>query len=212
MDKVRVLCEMDQYMMRAFSRDTSEALKKNTLFRLLLPPFQSFLDANVKKEEEKDFLVISSAYQARQGGKSLEEIPITSLLQEARKIDQKFFQQTSALPFSIEFKYNDIEKIRRLRMEQLFDTSYRLFQQWEKTPRIRTAFARLYSRNQFLVLLREILHLYSQETKILSRSVRLPHLIGVARDKLSNTIYSVMEDVSQQLVTELTQIMYRRNV
>ncbi len=198
-------------MLRAFSRGTSEALKKHTLFQLLLPPFQSFLDANVKKEEKKDILVISSAYQAKQEGKPLEEIPIAPLLQKARKIDQEFFQQTSALPISIEIEYGEIEKIRRQRMEQLLGAAYRLFQQWGKTPRIRTVFARLYSRNQFLTWLGGILHLYNQETRILSHSVRMPHLIGVARDKLSDTIYSVMEDVSQQLVIELTRIMYRRN-
>ena len=136
MNKVRVLCTMDQYMMRAFSRRTSEALKEHTLFQLLLPPFQSFLDANVRKEEEKDFLVISSAYKARQEGKTLEQIPIAQLLQEARKIDRKFFQQTSVLPISIDVNYDKIEKIRRLRIEKLFHAAYRLFQQWENTPRI----------------------------------------------------------------------------
>lgn len=198
-------------MMRSFSDRTCDALKDHAFFRLLLPPFQSFLDTNVKKEEEKDLFVISTAYRARQEGIPLEEIPIAPLLQEARKIDQKFLQQASMLPITINIQYGDIEQIRRQRMEQLLSAAYRLFQQWEGTPRVRTAFAHLYSREEFSELLRGILHLYIQETIILSHSVRLPRLIGMARDKVSDTVYSVMENVSQRLVTDLTRIMYRRN-
>ncbi|MFV1977538.1 MAG: hypothetical protein ACC651_17495 [Candidatus Scalindua sp.] len=177
---------------------------------MMLPPFQSFLDLNVTKEEKKDNFVISTAYHAIQEGKSLKEITIAPLLQEARKIDQKFLQQTFLLPISINIQYQEVEQIRRQRMELLLCAAYHLFEQWGNKPDIRSTFSKLFNQDQFSEWLYKILHLYNQETKILSHSVRLPSLLGLARNKLSNTIYSIMEDVSQQLITELTQIIYRR--
>jgi len=199
-------------MMQTFSQRTSAALKTHTLFRVLLPPFQSFLDVNVRKEIEKDRFVISTTYAAMRTGTTPEEIPIAPLLHAAREIDRKFLQQTSKLPVSININYDDIERIRRQRMEHLVGAVYRVFQEWEQTPRIRTAFARLYTRDQFFQSLSKILHLYNQETKMLSHCVRLPRMIGMARDKVSNTVYSVMENAAQRLAREITRTVYRRNI
>ena len=82
---------------------------------------------------------------------------------------------------------------------------------WQSTPRFRIAAATAYTREQFETALREILHLYALETKMLSNSVRIPQLFTLVRDKLTGTIYSVMETIADELASELTRKVYRRS-
>lgn len=210
MNKVRVLCAIDRHMMQEFSRRTAEGLKDHVLFRLLLPAFQSFLDINVRKEVEKDLLVIASAAAAHGAGRAPDASDTLRLLQQARDIDRAFLRQAALSPIAISIQYGDIEQIRQRRIQRLLDLAHRLFVQWENTPRLRMAIAGIYDREQFRAALREIFHLYGLETKMLSNSVRIPRVFSPAREKLAQTIYSVMETAAEELASELTRQVYRR--
>lgn len=210
MDKVRLLSAMSGAMMQEFSVRTAARLGDYTLFRLLLPVFQAFLDINVRKEIEKDRLVIACAAAAQRAGSAPPEADIQHLLQQAREIDRTFLQQAAVFPVSIHIEYRDIEQIRRRRIERLLEAAGRLFAQWEVTPRFRATVAQSYSRAQFESLLREILELYSAETKMLSRAVHIPQIFNFARDSLSDSVYSVMTGVADDLAGELTHKVYRR--
>ena len=210
MDKVRVLCAMSGAMMQEFSTRTAARLGDYTLFKLLLPAFRAFLDINVRKEIEKDRLVILRAAAVLHVGSAPQEADIQRLLQQAREIDQKFLQQAAVFPVNIHIEYRDIEAFRRRRIERLLELAGRLLAQWETTPRFRAAAAQLYSRAEFESLLRDILELYSAETKMLSRSVQIPQIFNFARDSLSETVHSVMVSVAKGLAGELTHKVYRR--
>ena len=197
-------------MMQEFSTRTAARLGDHTLFRLLLPAFRAFLDINVRKEIEKDRLVIMRAAAARRAGSAPQEADIQQLLQQAREIDQKFLQQAAVFPVSIHIEYRDIEEFRRRRIERLLDLAGRLLAQWEVTPRFRAAVAGLYAPDEFRARLREILELYSAETKMLSRSVHIPQIFNFARDSLSETVHAVMVGVAEGLAGELTHKVYRR--
>ena len=210
MDKVRVLCAMSGAMMQEFSTRTAARLGDYTLFRLLLPAFRAFLDINVRKEIEKDHLVILHAAAAQRAGSAPQEADIQRLLQQAREIDRQFLQQATVFPVSIHIEYRDIEQFRRRRIERLLELAGRLLAQWEATPRFRAAVASLYAPDEFQARLREILELYSAETKMLSRSVHIPQIFNFARDSLSETVHTVMVSVAQGLAGELTHKVYRR--
>ena len=197
-------------MMQEFSARTAARLGDHTLFRLMLPAFRAFLDINVRKEIEKDRLVILRAVDAQRAGSAPQEADIQRLLQQAREIDQKFLQQAAVFPVNIHIEYRDIEAYRRRRIERLLELAGRLLAQWETTPRFRAAVAHLYSRAEFESLLREILELYSAETKMLSRSVHIPQIFNFARDSLSETVHTVMVSVAKGLAAELTHKLYRR--
>ena len=197
-------------MMQEFSTRTAARLGDYTLFKLLLPAFRAFLDINVRKEIEKDRLVILRAAAALHAGGVPQEADIQRLLQQAREIDQKFLQQAAVFPVNIHIEYRDIEEFRRRRIERLLELAGRLLAQWETTPRFRAVVARLYSRAEFESRLREILELYSAETKMLSRSVHIPQIFNFARDSLSETVHSVMVSVAKGLADELTHKLFRR--
>lgn len=210
MDKVRVLCAMSGAMLQEFSTRTAVQLGDYTLFRVMLPPFQAFLDINVRKEVEKNRLVIRHAGVAQRGRRTPQEGDIQWLLQQARDIDRKFLQQAAPFPINIHIEYRDIDQLRARRIERLLELAGQLLSQWEVTPRFRTAVARLYSRAEFESLLCEILELYCAETRMLSRSVHIPRIFDSARDSLAETVHSVMVRVARGLAGELTHTVYRR--
>ena len=210
MDKVRLLCAMNGEMMRRFGARTAGRLENYTLFKLLLPPFQKFLDINVTKEIEKDRHVIERAAAAQRAGRTPFEIDINEILHEAREIDRAFLEQVAVFPVNIRIQYQDIEPTRRRRIERQLTAVHRLLSRWEQTPRFRAAMASTYTRDEFEAFVREVLQLYSSETRLLSRSVGIPEVFNFARDAFANIIYSVMAGVAVELARELTDKVYRR--
>ena len=197
--------------MEAFSQRTVEDLKNYTLFRLALPPFQSFLNINVSKEVEKNRLVIRHAASLHQSGTAPDSGHVAALLQQAREIDQTFVRKAALFPIDIQIQYQDIEHYRQQRIELLLQTSYRILNQWQNLSSFRAAVNELYDQAQFRELLHDILRLYAMETRMLSRSVRIPHLLSLARDAVTQTITNVMEQESEALAKSLAHVVYRRS-
>ncbi len=196
--------------MQEFSARTAARLEDYTLFKLLLPVFRSFLEINVRKEVEKDRLVIQRAAAARRAGGAPGQVDLKPLLQQAREIDRRFLHQAAVFPVNIHIEYRDIEQIRERRIEKQLAAAYGLIARWEATPHFRAAVAGLYTQAEFESLLRDILLLYSTETRALSRSVRIPHILNIARDSVSDAVYTVMTGVADDLAGELSRRVYRR--
>ena len=211
MNRVNVLCAMDRVMMETFSQRTVEGLKGHTLFRLLLPSFQSFLNINVGKEVEKDRRVIAQAARVQQSGITPDPGHVAALLQEAREIDQTFVRNAAVFPIDIQIQYQDIEHYRQQRIELLLQTSYRILTQWQDVSSFRAAVNELYNEAQFQHLLHDILRLYAMETRMLSRSVRIPSLLTLARDAVTQTITNVMEQEAEALAKLLAHTVYQRS-
>lgn len=196
--------------MQAFSDRTADGLKDYTLFRLALPPFQSFLDINVGKEVEKDRMVIVRAGKLLQSGVEPGTADVAALLQEARKIDESFVRKAVVFPVDINIQYQDIEPYRQQRLELLLHASYRILAQWQDVSSFRAAVNESYSEAQFRGLLNNILGLYATETRMLSRSVHIPHLLTLARDAVVQTITIVMEQEAEALAKLLAHRAYQR--
>ena len=202
---------MNHFMLQAFSQRTVEGLKKHTLFRLALPPFQSFLDINVSKEVEKDRVVIVRASELQQSATRPVPDHVAALLLEARKIDQSFLRKATVFPVDIKIQYQDIERYRQQRIDLLLQASYRILSQWQGVSSFRTTVYALYSELQFQDLLHNLLGLYATETRMLSRSVRLPGLLSLARDSVTQTITNVMQQEAKTLASALAHTLYQRN-
>lgn len=200
---------MDRAMMQAFSRRTAEALARHTLFGLLLPAFQSFLDINVRKEIEKDRRVIAAAATALRAGRAPDAADVTRLLTEARDVDQAFLREATPFPLNLRIRYEDIEPARRQRIERLLALAHRLLASWQGARSLRAAAAAVFTRAGFQAEQREILRLYALETRMLGDSVSLPRLFTPARTQLAGTIHSVMETAADQLAGECTGRIYR---
>jgi len=210
MNRVNVLCAMDRVMMETYSQRTVEVLKGHTLFRLALPTFQSFLNINVGKEVEKDRRVIARAARVLQSGITPDSDHVAALLQEAQEIDRSFVRETAVFPIDIQIQYQDIEHYRQQRIELLLQTSFRILSQWQDVSSFRAVVNELYNEAQFRDLLHDILMLYAMETRMLSRSVRIPRLLTFARDSVTQIITNVMEQEAEALAKSLAHTVYQR--
>lgn len=211
MDRAGLICAMDRYMLEEFSRRTLQGLRKHTLFRLMLGPLRDFLEGSVNKEIEKDRQVILHAASLVQADKFPTGQDTQYLLNLARNIDHAFLQQMVLLPIELDIQYREIEPIRQQRIQCLLNESHQLLRQWQMTTSLRNALAMLYDTPQFTKLLYDILHLYSLETKMLSHAVRLPGLITIVRESMTQSVYIVMESVARILAVELAARLFRRS-
>ena len=211
MNKVNLLCVMNRFMMESFSQHTVEGLKRHKLFKLALPPFQSFLEINVDKEVEKDRRVIEQAYKLFQSTTTPDATHVAALLEEARDIDQTFIRKAAVFPIDINIQYQDIEHYRQQRIDLLLQTSFRIFTEWQGVHSFRAVVQGLYNEAQFEELIHNILRLYAMETRMLSRSVHIPRLLTLARDAVTQTITSVMEQQAEILAKSLAHKVYQRS-
>jgi len=209
-NKAGLLCNMNQFMMEEFSRRTITGLQQHTLFKLMLPAFNSFLEMNVRKEVEKDRQVILRAAALYQSGTTPTDEDVRGLLQQAKAIDQDFLRQISVFPITVNIDYAGIEKVRQQRVQRLLNESHRILTQWASTAQLTAAIAALYDRDEFNVILYDILNLYSHETRLLSHSVRIPSLLFVARDALTQKVSATMQTVAKSLAKEMSGRLYRR--
>ena len=199
------------YMMREFSQLTIDGLKSYTLFKLLLPPFKSFIEINLEKELDKTQAVVICAVEAVRLSQPPDHTYTGQLLLQSRDIDQAFLRKAQSLSSAIQINYPEIDRIRQRRIELVIAATYQVLAQWQGKLRLRQAIGGLYSQHQFRSLLLEILNLYIQETQVLSNSVEIPRSLARFRDSLISTIHDVMHKVAGNLVLELTDQVYQRN-
>lgn len=195
-------------MMEEFSNRTLAGLKQHKFFKLLLPPFKSFLRDNVRKEIEKDRAVIHAAYTAHCNGRPPSDIDIAGLLHKAKEIDRHFVRRNHAVPFSISIQYTDIENIREQRIRLMLEASYQLLAVWDNNTGFRKALHRLYDSKQFRHLILQLLELYITETRLLSNSIKIPRKLSFARNSIVQTITDVMEKSAAELACEFTCRLY----
>ena len=196
--------------MREFSRRTVDGLKEYKLFKLLLPPFKSFLEINLEKEIDKHQEVIACAVAAVQQGRPPDHTYTEQPLRRAREIDHGFLRKAESLSAAIKINYTEIDQVRRRRIELAIAATYQVLAQWQGKSRLRQVIGGLYSQHQFRSLLLEILNLYIQETRVLSNSVKIPRQLARFRDSLISTIHDVMHKVADKLVLDLTNQVYNR--
>jgi hypothetical protein len=204
MNKVDTLCGMDRAMMYEFSRRSVDLLRKGLRFRLILPLFSDLMDANVDKEVEKDVLVIRSAAGAFSSGVDEKSMEVAALFRETTEVDKKFVEKLLRLPAAVSMCfecicYECIEEIRKKRIRLLISAVYAILSRWPDSISFREAAVNAYSQRDLEVLLREILHLYTLETRELSNSFRLP-FAKVFAEAVFNTMEGVADGVAAEFV------------
>jgi hypothetical protein len=185
-------------LLHAYSRRCVRALRPS--LRVALGPLEPILSLNVDKEVRKDALVIAQA------GQPAPVEGLSALLARARDIDREFLARLGRFPVRLEIRYEDVEPIRRRRMERLFDAAARLLKApWRGLrPAVRTC----YDEADFAVALGEHLHLYALEVHALNRSVRVPAPVGLLRGLIADRLRAIMELESQALARQVTRLLY----
>lgn len=206
MNEARGVARLNRRILEDFSRRTTRALHSALPLRLALPHLERVLALNVAKEVRKDALVICRAGEADENH-SAEEM-LRQMLDASQEIDSNFLARVGPFPVDIVIRYEEIVPIRRKRIELLFGATLRILAARRTEPGLRAALQAACPRQEFELLLRELLMLYAQETRLVGRSVRLPGLLAPLREMIARELYRIMNEVAYLLAADITAFTY----
>jgi hypothetical protein len=209
MDRADALAAMNGKILNAYSAHTVAALRAAAPLRVALPYIEPILALNVAKEIRKDALVIREAASAAARGEPPPRSKVSELFARTRTIDEDFVAHTGGLPLRIVIRYDEIEPLRTKRIRYVLDAAYRICSAWQLHPRLRDAVRAAYERTDFELISCLILDLYAQETRVLSRSVKLPTVLAPIRERAAKHLALVMSQAAERLSVDLARGLYR---
>ncbi len=202
MRKAAVLARLNRHLLEEYSRRTSSALRARLPLPLALSWLDRLLAANVAKEVRKDARVIECAVQAHAQGQLPGETEVNALLGEMAKIDRDFLQQLGGMPLAIVIRYEAVTPLRRRRVSRLLTAAQHLCEAWEACRGLKAALAADVAGGELERLIRDLLLLYAEETRILGESVRMPVLLSPLKNKVLASLFQTMEGVALKLASE----------
>jgi hypothetical protein len=205
----RSLARLNGRILNAYSRRTTTALRAALPLRLALPHLEPVLALNVDKEIRKDTLVILRARELMEAGPLEWSEILPQLLQATKDIDRMFLARVGRFPVEIVIRYEEIAPIRARRMKLLHEAALRILHARGNRPGLRSAMHASFSRDEFAQLLHELFRLYAEETRSLSRSVRLPGPLVPLRELIAQELLNVMLGVARPLAQEIAAAAYR---
>ena len=209
MQRARSLARLNGRILNVYSQRTTTALRAALPLRLALPHLEPVLVLNVAKEVRKDTLVILRAHElAAENPPDCSDIQ-PQLLQATKEIDRMFLARVGSFPVEIVIRYEEIAPIRARRMKLLYDAAQKILAARKGDLHLRDAMHASFSRNEFTHLLEELFRLYAEETRSLSRSVRLPRLLVPLRELIGQELLNVMIRVARPLAAEIAGTTFR---
>jgi hypothetical protein len=208
MDKVSILCDKDSRILHDFCTRCMDVRKGRSFLALPLPFVRTYMNANVEKEIEKDRMVIEYAASRFAEGKSCCDHEIGELFEMTKQVDKAFLRKVTVPSLSIAIRYEDIAGIRKARIDCVSRCVHDLLAHWENGRPVEDAVRSAYRMKEFRELIKEVLHLYSQETRQLSNSIRLFGPLQLAVDAFAVSLYRTMEQVAEDLAAFYTGRVY----
>ena len=208
MSKVGALCDNDRAMMLEFSGLCVKRLNNYLPLKLFLSLFQHFLDANVLKEIEKDRLIIEHAAVGFERGKERAEMDMNELFEMTREVDKEFVKKLSNPLFSLEVRYGDFEEIRKQRIAAFVNMVFDLLTNWQDEVHFPHIVKTTFTEESYLKLLKEVLHLYNVETRMLSNSFTFHGPAGRVKDLFAEKLFSTMEKTAGDIAVVYTRKVY----
>ncbi len=209
MDCARALARLNRRILETYSRRTTATLRASLPLRFALPHLEPFLARNVAKEIEKDRLVIGRVAEALRAGAAPDRAALEQLLEATKAIDREFLSRVRGFPVRIAIRYDDIAPVRLRRIERLVELARRMLVACRSEGSVRAALRACYPRSELEHIIREILRLYVEETLLLSRSVKLPSLLGQVREAVALRLAQIMEEVAARLASDAARVVYR---
>ncbi len=193
--------------MYEFSRQSLDRISKQSLLLGTLPFFSTYLDSNVKKEVDKDRLIIREAAGAYEAGKPACDLDLEDIFDKTKQVDKAFLSNLP-IPSSFFVRYSDIADIRIQRIWRISKTVYTLLRNWPDTASFTDVVKNSYTENKFQEIIAEILRLYSQETRMLSKSIRLFPPFNKAVQNYTETLFRTMEEVTEDIADLYTRKIF----
>ena len=206
MDKVGILCEKDSVMMHEFSRLSLDRIKGHSLLSVTISFFSSYMEANVRKEVEKDRLIIREAAAAFSAGRPACDLDLEDIFEKTKKVDKEFLSNLMIPSFSFSVRYSDFADIRIQRIWRISRSVYALLGKWPDGALFAEAAKKAYAGKAFKELIMEILHLYNLETRMLGDAIRSPFHRAISA--YVEALYQAMEETTEEMANDYTKKIY----
>lgn len=167
------------------------------------------MDANVQKEVEKDRLIIEYAATDFQKGTRREDVNLDAIFEKTKGIDRGFIEKISILPVSIEINYTLIKDIRQKRVRCIVSTVFDLLSRWEDSAPFADVVKKTYTETGFKEIIKEILHLYTIETRMINRAIQFLPPINMVKEVFVENIISIMEEEKEEMADDLAKKFFR---
>jgi hypothetical protein len=207
-NRVDMLCGADGEMLLDFSRLCITRLGNYLPLKLFLPVFRHFLDANVLKEIDKDRLIIENAAAAFEAGKDRAAVNVDELFEMTKKVDHEFINRSSNAFFSIHVRYADFAEIRKKRILSFVGMVFDLLGNWHAGLLFADVVKRTFEEQRYSEILREILHLYNLETKMLGNSITFHGPAAKLKDLFAEKLFVIMECTAGEITAEYARKAY----
>ena len=208
MDKISLLCEWDSELMHEFSRRAFQRFTGRTLWAIPLPFVSSYMEANVRKEVEKDRLIIEHAAAIRAGGKDLQDLDVEEVFEETKAVDKTFLSGLLVPSLSIRVRYEDIAGVRKDRIKRLSRTVYDLLGGWRDALNFADIVKLTYSESEFKGAVLDVLRLYNLETRLLGKSIKFLPPFSRAINQFSEALFEAMEQVADEMAESCAKKIY----
>ena len=208
MDMVGVLCDRDREMMLEFSGLCVRRLNNHLPLKIFLSLFQPFLDANVLKEVEKDRLIIEHAAAGFERGQTSADVDVDELFEITKKVDKEFLKKLATPVLSMEVRYDDFAEIRKKRIVSLVNMVFDLSCNWHAALPFSDVVKNTFAEESYQELLREVLHLYNVETRLLSNSITFHGPANRVKDIFAEKLFNTMEKTAGDIAVTYTRKVY----
>jgi hypothetical protein len=208
MDKTIILCDQDRDLLYEFSKRTVERIAARFFGAPPVPLIADYVEDNVEKEVEKDRLIIEGASSDFASGLGSDGTDIDALFEATKTVDRKFIRKLVSSALSVQVRYDDIAEIRKQRIKLITNAVHRLLRDWSGTTSLEDRLRETYPEEELREILIDMLHLYNLETRILTRSVGFLHILDPALRLLSGMLFTLMEEVSKELVGDCIKRIY----
>jgi hypothetical protein len=206
MDKVAILCEKDREMMYEFSRRSVRDISVGSFLSVVLSFFSHYMDGNVKKEVNKDRLIIEEAAGAFFSGQPVCDLDLEDIFEKTKKIDQAFLEGLHVPSFSLTVRYSDFADIRIQRIWRIARTVYALLKNWGNGSSFCDVVKNAYTEQEFKDIIMEILNLYNLETRMLGQAIRSPFHSAIT--SYTEALYRAMEQATEELADAYTRNIF----
>jgi hypothetical protein len=206
-DRAGILCEKDRTMLYEFSRRSFDRLAGHSLLTSL-PFFSAYYDANIKKESDKDRLIITIAAAAFDAGRPACDLDLEDIFERTKTVDKAFLENLLIPSFSLSVRYGDIADIRIQRIWRISKAVYDLLKNWPESSTFVDAVRNAYTEREFKEVLMDILRLYNEETRMLDRSLVLLPPLSLAMSSFSGALFQAMDEATEGMADTYTKIIF----
>lgn len=208
MHRVDVICDKSRNLLHEYSRLSLDRTSGHSFVFVSRSLFGKYVDANVKKEIEKDRLIIRMAAGAFHAGLDVRDLDLEDMFEKTKRVDREFLDNLLIPSFTLSLRYSDFSDIRIQRIYRVSMMVYALLKNWPDGASIADAVRNTYTEKEFKKNITEILHLYNIETRILSKSVRRFTPFSKSVTAHLESLFHAMEETKDDIADRYTKRIF----